>query len=61
MAIKGAKTIAEYAIREYLEDKFKMSLFRLDFISDCEAILTDGDGNTLMLKYDNSSRTVSIL
>lgn len=59
--VKGAKTIAEYAIREYLEDKFKMQLFRLEFISDCETIPTDSNGDTLTLKYDKLSRTVSIL
>lgn len=61
MAIRGAKTIGEYVIRKYLEERFEMRCFQLEFTSDCEAILTDNTGDRLVLKYDKESKTVSAM
>lgn len=58
--IKGAKTIAEYAIREYLEDKFYMDRFRLE-VHGNDAVLTDRNGDTLRLRYDGERHTVMIM
>lgn len=41
--IKGAKTIAEYVIRLYLEDKFQMDKFRLQ-VDGNNAVLVDMNG-----------------
>lgn len=52
MAIKGAKTIAEYAIRQWLlEHNFAMECFILRMAGN-EGILTDVNGDTLTLVYD---------
>lgn len=59
MAIKGAKTIAEYAIRKWLENEgFVMECFRLEFIGDCEAVIKDKQGDSLRLVYDKARRVV---
>lgn len=58
MAIKGAKTIAEYAIRKWLEQEgFVMDCFKLNF-SKNEAIITDLEGQSLKLVYDPVYKTV---
>lgn len=58
--IKGAKTIAEYVIRLYLEDKFQMDKFRLQ-VDGNNAVLVDMNGDTLRLRYDSERRSVSIV
>lgn len=59
MAIKGTKTIAEYAIRKWLENEgFVMECFQLDFTGECEAIIKDKQGDSLRLIYDKSRRAV---
>lgn len=61
MAIKGAKTIAEYAIRRWLEENhFDMEWFELNMHGN-EAILTDRVGSKLHLRYDNQTRLVEII
>lgn len=58
--IKKAKTIAEYAIRKWLESEgFVMEYFQLEFTDD-EAIVTDRTGESLRLVYDRVSRTVRV-
>ncbi|WP_320976995.1 hypothetical protein [Enterocloster asparagiformis] len=58
--IRGAKTIAEYAIRSWLEtENFEMSCFELTMNGN-EGLLTDRTGATLRLVYDNRSKTVSV-
>lgn len=58
--IKGAKTIAEYAIRKWLQDEnFVMSEFQL-VMSGNEAKLTDRNKDTLTLVYDSDSKTVYV-
>lgn len=59
MAIKGAKTIAEYKIRKWLENEgFMMDCFKLEFTGEYEAILIDGNGDNLRLIYDRATKTV---
>lgn len=58
MAIKGAKSIAEYAIRKYLQNKdIDLSYFELTMYGN-QGELGDTCGNTLTLVYDAESRTV---
>ena len=58
MAIKGAKSIAEYAIRRWLvEQGFSMESF--DLIMDGkEGKLADGQGDSLVLVYDCNTKSV---
>ena len=62
MAIKGAKTIAEYAIRKWLENEgFIMECFQLDFTGECEAIIRDNQGDSLRVVYDKTRKAVFLL
>lgn len=56
--IKGAKTIAEYAIRKWLEtNNFAVECFDL-VVDGNTAILTDSRGETMRLIYDPGTRAV---
>lgn len=58
--IKGAKSIAEYAIRKWLlEQNFAMDFFVLTMDGNVGK-LTDKAGNSLSLAYDSDLRTVYI-
>lgn len=58
MAIKGAKTIAEFAFRKFLESEgIDLEWFNLKVVGD-EAVLTDGDLDTIKLKYDRQTHEV---
>lgn len=58
--IKGAKTIAEYVIRKWLQDQnFVMSNFELA-VNGNEAVLTDKNNDTMTLVYDSASKTVYV-
>lgn len=60
MTIKGCKTIAEYAIRRYLIDQgFQLAFFDLD-ICENEGAVTDCNGDSLTLVYDNKEKCVHI-
>lgn len=60
MAAKGAKTIAEYAIRTWLANQnFDMSHFEF-VMNGTEASIRDTNGDTLILVYDNASKTVYV-
>lgn len=60
MAIKGAKTIAEYAIRKWLEEQnFAMEYFSFSMDGN-RAKLADMDGESLVLVYRPESRSVYI-
>lgn len=60
MAIKGAKSIAEYAIRRWLQNQgFVMSYFELTMYGN-QAELKDTCGDTMTLVYDADSRTVYV-
>lgn len=61
MAIKGAKTIAEYAIRKWLENEnFVMDCFKLEFNGDSEATITDANGDSMALLYDSDTKQVIV-
>lgn len=58
--IKGAKTIAEYVIRRWLQEEgFNMSYFKLT-MAENEAVIRDESGESLSLVYDPRSKTVYI-
>lgn len=58
--IKGAKTIAEYAIRRWLlEQGFAMECFSLSMEGNTGE-LTDKNNDTLILEYDPDTRSVSV-
>lgn len=58
--IKGAKSIAEYAIRKWLsEQNFVMEFFKLSMEGN-KGILTDQTGESMALIYDADSKSVYI-
>ena len=58
--IKGAKSIAEYAIRKWLQSEgFEMRYFKLT-VHDNEAMIVDSAGNTLRLVYDDDTKSVYV-
>ncbi len=58
--IKGCKSIAEYAIRQYLIDQgCWLAFFDLNVCGN-EGTLTDRSGDSLVLVYDNSNKSVRI-
>lgn len=58
--IRGAKTIAEYAIRSWLEtENFEMSCFELTMNGN-EGVLTDRTGASIRLVYDDTERIVYV-
>lgn len=60
MAIKGAKTIAEYAIRRWLQEQnFDLSCFDLQMDKNT-ALLTDKNGDSITLEYNGAMKEVSI-
>ena len=58
--IRGAKSIAEYAIRKWLrEENFELNCFQITMEGN-EAVLTDSAGDTLRLLYDSTDKTVYV-
>lgn len=58
--IKGAKSIAEYTIRKWLQSEgFEMRYFKLT-VHDNEAMIVDSAGDTLRLVYDNDTKSVYV-
>lgn len=58
--IKGAKSIAEYAIRKWLQSEgFEMRYFKLT-VHNNEAMIVDSAGDTLRLIYDNDTKSVYV-
>ena len=58
--IKGAKSIAEYAIRKWLQSEgFEMRYFKLT-VHDNEAMIVESAGDTLRLVYDNDTKSVYV-
>lgn len=58
--IKGTKTIAEYAIRRWLESqRFEMSMFSLEMKGN-KGILRDSNGDSMTLVYDKESKEIWI-
>lgn len=59
MAVKGAKSIAEYAIRKWLENEgFVMDHFEVHFTNPHEAEVSDKNGDFIYLIYDPNTKTV---
>ena len=60
MAIKGARTIAEYAIRRWLADQnFVMEYFTLAMNGN-EGTLTDREGASMVIAYDPVEKIVCV-
>lgn len=58
--IKGARSIAEYAIRRWLESQqFEMSMFSLEMDGN-KGILRDRNGDSMALIYDSASHEVRV-
>lgn len=58
--IKGARSIAEYAIRRWLENqRFEMSMFSLEMDGN-KGILRDRNGDSMVLIYDSASHEVRV-
>lgn len=58
--IKGARTIAEYAIKKWLQDEnFVMSEFEV-VISGEQGTVKDKNGDSITLVYDSDSKTVYV-
>lgn len=59
MAVKGARTIAEYAIRKWLESgELEPGRFDLVMIGQREAVIRNGNGDEMYLEYDPVSKMV---
>lgn len=60
MAIKGCKSIAEYAFRHWMrEHLFVEGYFTLE-VSGNTGIVKDRNGDVLELVYDNESKCVEV-
>ena len=58
--IKGARSIAEYTIRRWLENqRFEMSAFTLDMDGN-RGVLRDRNGDSMMLVYDRTTHEVYV-
>ena len=57
--MKKAKSIAEYAVRSWLEEHFDLRYLKLA-VEDNEAMVEDEVGNTLRLVYNNDTQSVYI-
>lgn len=58
--IKGSRSIAEYAIKKWLQDEnFVVSNFDL-IVSGNEAVLKDMNGDSITLVYDSDSKSVYV-
>ncbi len=60
MIIKGCKTIAEYAIRSWIAERFYTGNHLELTMNGNEGLLLDGNGDTLTLVYDRDSKFVYI-
>lgn len=59
MSVRGAKTIAEYAIRTYLEQEgFAMDYFLFKMTGPQEGELKDRNGDVMKFVYNPATRTV---
>lgn len=61
MRIKDAKTIAEYAVRKWMDrEGFQDGYFILEMNGD-EGIITDHLGDKLRVRYDRNSHSIEVL
>lgn len=57
--VKGAKTIAEYAFRKWMEQEgFQEGYFSLEMVDTYEAVIRDKNGDSMKLVYDPGTRRV---
>ena len=57
--VKGAKSIAEYAFRRWMErENFQTAYFKLEMTGTHEAVIRDQFGESLRLVYDPGTRNV---
>ncbi len=60
MTIKGCKSIAEYAMRQWMADhNFVSGYFTLE-VSGNNGVITDKNGDILNLVYDNQKKCVCV-
>ena len=58
--IKGTRSIAEYAIRRWLESqRFEMSMFSLEMNGN-KGVLKDRNGESMTLVYNGATREVYV-
>ena len=55
------KTIAQLAILNWIESHFGVCDMDIKFTDSREAFVTDGNGDTITLKYDKDTREVYVL
>lgn len=56
--MKGCKTIAEYAIKKWMEDNgFAMECFTVEMCGN-EAVITDKAGDSMKVEYKPETKTV---
>lgn len=59
MAVKEAKSIAEYAFRRWMElENFQTGYFKLEMTGTHEAVIRDKNGDSMKLVYDPGTRRV---
>lgn len=59
MAVKEAKSIAEYAFRKWMgQEGFQEGYFSLEMVDSREAIIRDSNGDSMKLVYDPGTRNV---
>lgn len=59
--IKGAETIAQYKILQWINENFCEGSVAVEFIDNSQAILTDGNGESLTLMYSHGKVEVASL
>ena len=60
MAIKGCKSIAEYAIRKWMEQEGFASGYFVNEMNGNECTITDRNGEKLIVEYDPSAKDVFV-
>ena len=59
MAVKEAKSIAEYAFRKWMErENFQTTYFKLEMTGTHEAVIWYKNGDSMKLVYDPGTRNV---
>lgn len=59
MAAQAVKSIAQYAVMKWMQQEgFAMERFKVEFVSDDKAVITDAAGEQLKVVYDSTTKTV---
>lgn len=57
--MKALKSIAQYAVMKWMQQEgFAVECFKVDFINEHEAVITDATGEQLKVIYDSTSKAV---